>query len=73
MINKTLRGIELFFVNNGSIDNSPDIPPGKFCEVNRIVSIHRKNVGTGTAKNKGTKLRNMSLCLNIYDEIRANI
>lgn len=54
--NQTLKEIEIICVNDGSTDNSGDILDEYKKKDNRILVIHKRNAGTGAARNDGLKM-----------------
>lgn len=56
LINQTLKEIEIICVNDGSTDNSGDILDEYKKKDNRIIVIHKRNAGTGAARNDGLKM-----------------
>ncbi len=51
--NQTLKNIEIILVDDGSLDNCPDLCDKYAQQDNRIKVIHQKNKGLGLARNAG--------------------
>ena len=56
IINQTLKNIEIICVDDGSTDESGKILDEYKAKDERIKVIHKKNAGTGAARNDGLKL-----------------
>ncbi len=53
VINQTYKNIEIILVNDGSIDNSPEICDLWSKKDSRIKVVHKENSGAGIARNTG--------------------
>ncbi len=56
LINQTLKDIEIICVNDGSTDNCFNILEEYSQKDSRIKVIHKKNAGTGAARNDGLRI-----------------
>lgn len=53
IINQTFKDLEIILVDDGSLDNCPQICDDYACQDDRIVVIHQENKGLGLARNAG--------------------
>ena len=56
IINQTLNDIQIICVDDGSLDNCPQILDDYAKKDNRITVIHQKNAGVSAARNAGIKI-----------------
>lgn len=56
--NQTFSNIEIVLVDDGSTDKSPEICDELAINDDRIISIHKKNGGSSSARNKGIEVSN---------------
>lgn len=53
ILNQTYKNIEIILVDDGSTDNSPNICDEYTQKDTRVITIHQKNQGVSSARNKG--------------------
>lgn len=56
--NQTFSNIEIILVDDGSTDESPEICDELAASDQRIISVHKKNGGASSARNKGIEVSN---------------
>lgn len=56
LVNQTLKDIEIILIDDGSIDNCPQMCDKYASQDSRIKVIHKKNAGLGYARNSGLEV-----------------